>query len=303
MRSPSCSLVCPAFSVEAIRLVWKEVDDFQNLLGCLPRDIVSTKLSGPKSESTRTFLLVDFPNATEWSHVRSRANMIRELTFSDSDNYDPLLEVIQRHQINLTFPELYLPPPLRYGHQEIPILLPLFSASSLQKLEINFDGSNKRPVNKSMKTLLAKAHPLRRIEIGATSLPEEAARLPKLRELDLKFTGRDGERTEYSPGFESLVLLDTWGPYTSALAVACVLNSPNMEEVHMSLMGEIIGPRESLFQAIASMANLTSVSLTFYDSGIPQWADVEPLLSCRFMSKFSIMLGPSGLEVDDQVAD
>lgn len=69
----------------------------------------------------------------------------------------------------------------------------------------------------------------------------------------------------------------------------------------MSLMGKIIGPRGSLFQAIASMANLRSVSLTFYDSGIPQWADAEPLLSCRFISKFSIMLSPFGLEVDDQV--
>lgn len=129
---------------------------------------------------------------------------------------------------------------------------------------------------------------------------QAAARLPQLQELELKFTGGDGERTEYSPGFESLVLLETWGPYTSALAVACAVNSPNMEEVRMSLMGEIIGPRGSLFRTIASMANLKSVSLTFYDSGIPQWADVAPLLSCRFISKFSIMLGPFGLEVDHQ---
>ncbi|KAG8900871.1 hypothetical protein FRC00_010661 [Tulasnella sp. 408] len=329
-----CSLVCRAFSVEAIRLIWKEVDDFHNLLGCFPRDIVSTKMSGPKSEPTRTFLLLDFPNAAEWNHMRSRASMIRELTFSDSDNYDPLLEVIQRHNINLTFPELISLHLYVTVTKRSQSFFPLFSASRLQKLDINFDGSNNRLVNKSMKTLLAQGHPLRRLEIGATSLPDvsqgyltqllettptidslclmletlagedivqAAARLPQLRELDLKFTGRDGERTEYSPGFESLVLLDTWGPYTSALAVACAVNSPNMEEVHMSLMGEIVGPRGSLFQRIASMANLKSVSLTFHDSGIPQWADVEPILSCRFISKFSIMLGPFGLEVDDQV--
>ncbi|KAG9042637.1 hypothetical protein FS837_010608, partial [Tulasnella sp. UAMH 9824] len=327
-----CSLVCRAFSAEATRLIWKEVDDFHQLLGCFPRDIVSIKLSGPEGEPIQTFLLLDLPNPTEWNHMRSRVNMIRELTISDLDNYDALLEVIHRHQINLTFPvliSLHLHVAVTKRSQSF---LPLFSASRLQKLEISFQGSNKRLINKLMKALLAQAHPLRRLEIAATPLPKQsqghltqllettpfdylclmlntvdgedivqvAARLPQLRELDLKFTGGDGERAEYSPGFQSLVCLDTWGPYTSALAVACAINSPDMEKVHMILQGEITGLRASLFRVIASMANLKSVSLTFWDSSIPQWADVEPLLSCRFISKFSIMLGSSGLEVDDQ---
>ncbi|KIO27956.1 hypothetical protein M407DRAFT_7056 [Tulasnella calospora MUT 4182] len=325
-----CALVCRAFSVEAARIIWREVEDFHHLLGCFPHNTISTEESGPVNCPSRTFLFLHLPDTTEWDHMRSRASMIKELTFSDLDNYDALLEVIQRHKIDLTFPELISLHLHNSVTKRFQTFLPLFAASRLQELEITFDGYNDRLINTTVEALLAQAHPLRSLQIAATSLPElsqnyviqllentpsidylclmvdtldgedivqAAAQLPQLRELDVKLSD-DGERTEYSVGFQSLVSLDTWSLYTSALAIARAIISPNMERVRMRVLGEIIGPPGSLFQTIASMANLNSVSLTFYNSDIPQWADVEPLLSCRFISTFAI--ASPGMEIDDR---
>ncbi|KAG8911222.1 hypothetical protein FRC01_005839, partial [Tulasnella sp. 417] len=163
-----CALVCRAFSVEAARLIWKTIQDFSHLLGCFPQDTISVELSGDSYEQNRTFRFIHLPHPSEWDRMRYRARMIKEITFSEFDNYDDVLEVIQRFKIDLTFPELislhfYISVVKRFQ-----TFLPLFSTSRLQELEINFEGYNDPLVDTSMATLVAQAHPLRSLDIGAT---------------------------------------------------------------------------------------------------------------------------------------
>lgn len=340
-----CALVCRAFSVEAARLIWKTVEDFCHLFGCFPNNTISMQTSGDGSSSmktsgddstfpTRTFLFLHTPDPAEWNHMRFRAGMIKELTFSEFDDYDAILEMIHRQKIDLTFPELvslhfYIAVPNRFQ-----TFLPLFATSRLQELDISFDGSNDGLINAAMETLLAQAHPLRSLEIGATSFPElsqnyaiqllettpsinslclglptldgeemveVAGRLPNLQNLRLEFCDNDGERATYSPGFRSLVSLDAWAQYTIALAIVQAMTSPNIASLQLNILDEIIEPLGNLFDSIATMANLNCVVLFFHDSEFPQWEDVEPLLSCPLISNFHVNVAGAGMELDDEV--
>ncbi|KAG8958777.1 hypothetical protein FRC00_002299, partial [Tulasnella sp. 408] len=194
--------------------------------------------------------------------------MVKELTFPKFDNYDALLEVIQGDKIDLTFTQLISLHLHVLVAQKLQTFLPLFAPSRLRELEINFDGFNDHLINTTMETLLVQAHPLRRLEIGATSLPkasreyliqllgttpsinflhialipsqgdeivEAAAHIPNLRALSLDHDGQSGTRNEYSPGFRSLASLKIWSSYAAALAVARAIASPNMSTLHLDL--------------------------------------------------------------------
>ncbi|KIO27950.1 hypothetical protein M407DRAFT_22858, partial [Tulasnella calospora MUT 4182] len=340
-----CALVCRAFSVEAARLIWKTVEDFCHLFGCFPNNTISMQTPGDGSSSmktsgddstfpTRTFLFLHTPDPAEWNHMRFRAGMIKELTFSEFDDYDAILEMILRQKIDLTFPELvslhfYIAVPNRFQ-----TFLPLFATSRLQELDISFDGSNDGLINAAMEILLVQAHPLRSLEIGATSFPdlsqnyairllettpsinylcltlptsdgedmaEVAGRLPNLQDFHLELSDGDGVRTTYSPGFGSLVSLDTWTEWTTACAIAQAITSPNIASLRVRVHDGITGPPGSLFESIATMANLNNVAFGFWDSEGLQWVDVAPLLSCRLISDFDVNIAGAGMELDDEV--
>ncbi|KAG9021123.1 hypothetical protein FS837_007555 [Tulasnella sp. UAMH 9824] len=266
--------------------------------------------------------------------MRFRAGMVKELTFSEFDDYDVILEAIQRDDIDLKFPELTSLHLHVSVAEKSQTFLPIFGASRLRKLEITFQGSNEPLIDTTMETLLAQAHPLRRLEIGATSLPKRAQKyviqilkatpsinslslqlelshaedivevttsLPHLRDLVLELNGDDVMRTAYSPGFHSLVSLDIWSPYVLALAIARAITSPIIAEVSMRVPDEGFGPPSNLFEEIATKSTLTSVSLNFYHSAAPQWTDVELLLSCPLISKLDIAIAGPGMELDDGV--
>lgn len=69
----------------------------------------------------------------------------------------------------------------------------------------------------------------------------------------------------------------------------------------MRVPGEVSGPPSDLFEEIAAKSNLTSVSLNFYNSNIPQWTDVALLLSCPLLKKIDIAIAGPGMELDDGV--
>ncbi|KAG9021674.1 hypothetical protein FS837_007070, partial [Tulasnella sp. UAMH 9824] len=291
-------------------------------------------MSGSNSCPSRTFLFLELPDAAEWDHMRFRASMVKELTVPESDNYDALLEVIKLHKIDLTFPELVSLHIHILVSKRLQTSLPLFAPSRLQELEITFEGYNDRLIDSTMKTLLAQAHPLRSLDIRTETLPKpsqeclvqllettpsinslrltlmtshgedivlSAVQLPNLRTLALQFTGPDGTRDTYRPGFQSLISLDIVSPYATALGVARAITSPNISTLNMDVLDGINGPRRNLFDAMASMSCLSAVNFTFYRSPYPRWEDVEPLLSCPLISIFTITLASPGLEVDDQI--
>ncbi|KAG9023441.1 hypothetical protein FS837_005808 [Tulasnella sp. UAMH 9824] len=98
--------------------------------------------------------------------------MAKELTFPKLDNYDAVLEVIKDHRIDLVFPELVC----LHVHASVDTILqtflPVFAPSMLPELEITFEWFNDYLIDTTMAALLAQAHPLRTLEIGATSFPK-----------------------------------------------------------------------------------------------------------------------------------
>ncbi|KAG8948445.1 hypothetical protein FRC00_008607 [Tulasnella sp. 408] len=291
-------------------------------------------MSGPNRCPSRTFLFLDLPDAAEWDHMRFRATMVKELTVPESDNYDALLEVIKLHKIDLTFPELVSLHLHILVSKRLQTSLPLFTPSRLQELEITFEGYNDRLIDTTMETLLAQAHPLRSLDIKTESLPKPSqgylvqllettpsinslhltlmtshgedivqavAQLPDLRTLRLQFSGPDGTRDAYPPGFQSLLSLEIVSPHAIALGAVRAITSPNLSTLNMDVLGGINGPPRSLFDAMATISSLNTVNLTFYRSPHPQWADVEPLLSCPLISIFTITLASPGLEIDDEI--
>ncbi|KAG8914470.1 hypothetical protein FRC01_004044 [Tulasnella sp. 417] len=184
-----------------------------------------------------------------------------------------------------------------------------------------------------METLLTQAHPLRNLEIWATSFPkpsqhymiqlfettpsitslsltfgaldgedivQAAARLPNLQYLSLDLRG-DPIRTAPAPGFHSLDTLDTSSKYASALAVARAITSPTITTLIMRVFGYLIEQPSDLFQSMATMTSLNYICLIFYNHGTLQWADVEPILSCPFISSFEIAVNSAGMEIDDEI--
>ncbi|KAG9024065.1 hypothetical protein FS837_005479 [Tulasnella sp. UAMH 9824] len=329
-----CALVCRSLSVEAARLIWKEVSAFRYLLGCFPKNTISTEISGPPDHPSRKFLFLELPDTAEWEHMRFRASMVKELTFPRDDNYDPLLEVINRQETDLTFPELASLHLHVSVAKRFQTFLPLFAASRLQELEITFKGYNNRLINTAMETLLAQAHPLQSLDIEATSFPklsqhyviqllattssinslsislgaldgedivQAAGSLPNLQYLSFDFGADTTARTAYSPGFHSLVTLDTSSTYAPALAILRAITSTDIAALNMHVWREINEQPTGLFQPIAAWTNVTFVSVTFYNSGILQWEEVEPLLSCPLISTFEIMIDSPGMEIDDEV--
>ncbi|KAG8912826.1 hypothetical protein FRC00_003688 [Tulasnella sp. 408] len=329
-----CALVCRSLSVEAARLIWKEVSAFRYLLGCFPKNTISTEMSGPSHAPARRFLFLELPDTSEWEHMRFRASMVKDLTFPKDDNYDPLLDVIKRQETDLTFPELVSLHLHVSVAKRFQTFLPLFAASRLQELEITFQGYNDRLINTAMETLLAQAHPFQSLHIGATSFPklsqhyviqllattpsinslsinlgaldggdivQAAGSLPDLRYISFDFRADTAARTAYSPGFQSLVTLDTSSTYAPALATVRAITSTHIEAVNMRVWSEINEQPTGLFQRIAAWTNVTYVSVTFYNSRVPQWEDVEPLLSCPLISTFEIIVDSPGMEIDDEV--
>ncbi|KAG8965346.1 hypothetical protein FRC05_003291 [Tulasnella sp. 425] len=329
-----CALVCRSLSVEAARLIWKEVSAFRHLLGCFPYNTIATEMAGPNDSPSRTFLFLELPDTAEWDHMRFRASMVKELTLPSSDNYDALLEVIKRHKIDLTFPELVS----LHLHVLVPkrlqTFLPLFASSKLQDLEITFEGYNERLINSALAILLVQAHQLRSLEVVATSLPETsqnhlsqiiettptinylrlglktshgenivvaASRLPNLQDLSLEFMDYSGIRTEYTSGFPSLLSLETWSTFASTLAVVRAISSPKMAVFRLHIIDEIVVPPRGLCESMATMSNLKSVSFIFHRSRRPQWEDMEPLLACPLISTFLVTVSSPGFEIDDEV--
>ncbi|KAG9023464.1 hypothetical protein FS837_005787, partial [Tulasnella sp. UAMH 9824] len=260
--------------------------------------------------------------------------MVKELTFPRLDNYDAVLEVIQDHRIDLVFPDLVS----LHVHTSVDTILqtflPLFAPSRLQELHVTFEWFNDHLIDTTMAALLAQVHPLRTLEIGATSFPkasqeslmqllettpsinslrlslkishgqdlvQAAAQLPNLQALNLQFNGYHITRNEYPPGFQSLISLKMWSPYIYALGVVRAITSPNISKLHLDLRGGPVGSSSSLFEAMAPMSNLSSVSCTFIHSRSPQWTDVEPLFSCPLISDCLIDLAGPGMEIDDAV--
>lgn len=266
--------------------------------------------------------------------MRFRASMVKELTFPSSDNYDALLEVIKRHKIDLTFPELVSLHLHVLAPKRLQTFLPLFASSKLQDLEITFEGYNERLINTALETLLIQAHPLRSLEVAATSLPETsrghliqiieatptitylrlvlktlhgenivvaASRLPNLQDLSLEFMDYSGRRPEYTSGFLSLHSLETWSTFDSTLAVVRAISSPKMAVFRLHIIDEPVAPPRSLCESMATMSNLKSVSFIFIRSRRPQWVDMEPLLACPLISTFLVTVSSPGFEIDDEV--
>ncbi|KAG8948446.1 hypothetical protein FRC00_008608 [Tulasnella sp. 408] len=185
--------------------------------------------------------------------------MVKELTFPKLENYDAVLDVIQDHKIDLLFPELVSLHVHASVDTILQIFLPLFAPSRLQELDITFEWFNDYSIDATMAALLAQAHPLRTLEIGATSFPkasqetlmqllettpsinslrltlmishgqdivQAAAQLPNLQALNLEFNGYNVTRNEYPPGFQSLISLKMWSPYIYALLVLYLRSFP-----------------------------------------------------------------------------
>ncbi|KIO27939.1 hypothetical protein M407DRAFT_22846 [Tulasnella calospora MUT 4182] len=195
------ALVCRSLSVEAACLIWKKVSAFRYLLGCFPNNTISTEISGPTRCPSRTFLFLELPDTVEWDQMRFRASMVKELTVPECDNYDALLEVIKRHKIDLTFPELVSLHLHIWVSKRLQTSLPLFAPSRLQELEITFDGYNDRLINATMEILLAQAHPLRSLELRTSTFPKPSqeylmqllATTPSINSLRLTLPTSHGE--------------------------------------------------------------------------------------------------------------
>ncbi|KAG8906646.1 hypothetical protein FRC01_007936, partial [Tulasnella sp. 417] len=115
------------------------------------------------------------------------------------------------------------------------------------------------------------------------------------------FTDGDGERTDYSPGFQSLVHSKIWAPFTSALAITRAITSSCITALDVTVNNESIESPTSLFETIATMTPLNALAINFFKSDSPQWQDVELLFSLPLIVDFSLSIGGPGMELEDEL--